>query len=230
MTEAIPAIQAAGLSKAYRRDRVAIPVFEDVGLELAAGETGLIRGPSGAGKTTLLGLLAGLARPDSGRVCLGGVELGGLDQEALAALRRERIGFVFQDFHLIESWTAVENVETVFMHGPVPRAERRERAAGLLAELGLGDRLGHRPGELSVGQRQRVALARALVHGPALILADEPAGAVDEATGRGMVGLMLGLAARLGAAVLVASHGTVPGFVPDRAWRLDQGRLSGDRP
>src|SRR5499427_4001632 len=176
-------LRARGLRKDYGRGGGLVRAVDGVSLDVAAGETVAVMGPSGCGKSTLLHLLGGLDRPTGGEVWLAGQGLGRLSERALARLRRDAVGFVFQAFHLMDELTAVENVELpALLAGRSPRAARR-RAAQLLDRIGLADRVGFLPSALSGGQRQRVAIARALVANPMVVLADEPTGNLDsEAT------------------------------------------------
>jgi len=172
-------LRTHGLRKHYGRDETLVRAVDGVDLEVAAGETVAITGPSGCGKSTLLHLLGGLDRPTAGEIWLAGQTLGQLTERALARLRRDAVGFVFQAFHLMDELTAVENVELpALLAGRSPRAAR-QRAAGLLERVGLADRAGFLPSALSGGQRQRVAIARALVADPLVVLADEPTGNLD---------------------------------------------------
>jgi ABC-type lipoprotein export system ATPase subunit len=182
-TDNPPVLRAAGLSKHYGKDAALVRAVDGVDLEVEPGQTVAIMGPSGCGKSTLLHLLGGLDRPSSGEIWLDGQSTGRLSERGLARLRRDKIGFVFQAFHLMDELTAVENVELpALLAGSSPRAARR-RAAALLDRVGLADRAKFLPSALSGGQRQRVAIARALVSEPLLVLADEPTGNLDsEAT------------------------------------------------
>jgi ABC-type lipoprotein export system ATPase subunit len=172
-------LRARGLRKEYGRGEALVRAVDDVDLDVAAGETVAIMGPSGCGKSTLLQLLGGLDRPSGGSVWLGDRRVDDLGERALARLRRDEVGFVFQSFHLMEELTAVENVElSALLAGRSPRAARR-RALDLLDRVGLGDRARFLPAALSGGQRQRVAVARALTNEPAVVLADEPTGNLD---------------------------------------------------
>ena len=176
-------LRARGLRKEYGKGEALVRAVDGVSLDVAAGETVAVMGPSGCGKSTLLHLLGGLDRPTGGEVWLAGQRLDRLGERALARLRRDAVGFVFQAFHLMDELTAVENVELpALLAGRSPRAARR-RAAGLLEQVGLADRARFLPSALSGGQRQRVAIARALVSDPLVVLADEPTGNLDsEAT------------------------------------------------
>ena len=178
-----PTLRARELRKLYGKDEGLVRAVDGVDLDVAAGETVAVMGPSGCGKSTLLQLLGGLDRPTAGEVQLAGRRLDRMSEKALARLRRDAVGFVFQAFHLMDELTAVENVELpALLAGASPGMARR-RAAELLEQTGLADRAGHLPAALSGGQRQRVAIARALVNEPLVVLADEPTGNLDsEAT------------------------------------------------
>ncbi len=169
--------------------RHAVEALRGVSLTISAGDYAAIVGPSGSGKSTLLALMGGLDDPTSGTVCFEGTDLASLGERARTRLRLERIGFVFQRFHLLPVLTALENVELPLAERGVGRRERRARATELLRYVGLGQRLDHRATELSGGEMQRVAIARALANEPALILADEPTGELDEATSAGILAL-----------------------------------------
>ncbi|MBI3946531.1 MAG: ATP-binding cassette domain-containing protein [Armatimonadetes bacterium] len=222
-----PLLQCRGLRKCFITRGREVCVLGSVDLAVRAGEVVVIRGRSGAGKSTLLGLLGGLERPTSGSVLLGSERLEALSASALASLRRRRIGIIFQSHNLLPSWTARENVEAALMHAGVPAGARRARAAGLLKALGLEDRLGYLPAELSVGQQQRVAIARALVNEPSVILADEPTGDVDPETAAEIVSLLTAPVHERGVALVVATHGAFPLDGADRVCHLEGGRLIG---
>lgn len=175
---------------------------------LESGELCALEGRSGSGKTTLLNVIAGIARADRGRVLFDGTDLLALSEARRDALRARAIGYVFQTFNLLQGYTALENVllGMVFGGGPATRKEAEERAAGLLTRLGLGERLRHKPRQLSVGQQQRVALARALANRPRLVLADEPTGNLDATRAGEAIEMLLGLCRDQGAALLAVSH------------------------
>ncbi|CAN5833942.1 ABC transporter ATP-binding protein [soil metagenome] len=191
------------------------------------GETVAIVGPSGSGKTTLLGLLAGLDLPSAGSVRLDGTEIGRLSEDDRARLRRYKIGFVFQSFQLISSLTAQENVQVPLeLRGDGDAAPRR--AAELLSRVGLGDRLGHYPTQLSGGEQQRVALARAFVNAPRILFADEPTGNLDAATGASIIELILDLNRELGTTLVLVTHDPEVAGRARRTIRLADGRVVQD--
>ncbi|MEU9776660.1 ABC transporter ATP-binding protein [Streptomyces sp. NPDC047968] len=172
--------QLTGVTKRYRRGKDAVTALDSVDLTIEDGGRLVIQGPTGGGKSTLLQMLGGLDRPTEGSIVLDGTDLAALPEARLTRVRAEKIGFVFQGFNLIPTLTAQENVETALVPLCLGARERRERAGEALASVGLGERSGHVPGELSGGQQQRVAIARALVKRPAVLLADEPTGNLDE--------------------------------------------------
>lgn len=182
-----------------------VTVLHATTLQIGAGEQVAVVGPSGSGKSTLLAILGTLDDPTEGSVLIDGADLAGMRERDRSALRAERIGFVFQQFHLLPTLDARENVATGLLYSGVRHSERRRRAEDALDAVGLAHRLGHRPGELSGGEQQRVAIARALVREPGILFADEPTGALDTATGDGVVELLAGIAGR-GTAVVTVTH------------------------
>jgi len=200
-------------------------ILHDLSLELAAGQYVAIVGESGAGKSTLLNLIAGLDRPDSGRIEIGGDDIGALDEAGRTRLRRQRVGFVFQAFHILPHLTVAQNVELPLVLLGVATDERRARAQALLAEVGLGDRGTSAPRELSGGELQRVAVARALVHRPALLLADEPTGNLDPETADGVLTLLATTIRRSGACGILVTHSQHAAATADRVLQLRQGAL-----
>jgi len=218
-------LELKGVSKHFDGPRGRTPVLEAIDLVVRRGETIVIAGRSGAGKSTLLSLLAGLDRPSAGTILLEGSPLETRSNRDLAALRRKKIGIIFQSFNLIQSWTAQENVEAALIPAGAPRAARRKKAAAVLSSLGLHDRLDHLPSELSIGEAQRVAVARTMVNEPALVLADEPTGEVDSQTAREILDLLTGPVAAAGATLLIATHGSLPPLPGARMLRLAEGKL-----
>ena len=200
-----------------------LTILDGVTLDVAAGEVCAITGPSGGGKSTLLGLIAGLDRPSAGSITVAGVEITDLDEDALARFRRETLGYVFQSYHLIPTLTAVENVAVPLEI--VGTSDALGRARTLLADLGLGDRTHHYPVQLSGGEQQRVALARAVALDPGLLLADEPTGNLDSATGVQIIELLLGLNRRRGSTLVLVTHDESLAGRADRVVRLHDGRV-----
>jgi putative ABC transport system ATP-binding protein len=204
-----------------------VRALDGVSLAVAPGELVAVVGPSGSGKSTLLHLAGALDRPSSGTVRVAGAAIDRLDDAALSALRAWRLGFVFQQFHLLHTLPALENVAAGLLYRGVPAAERRRRAAEALDRVGLGHRLRHRPGQLSGGESQRVAIARAIVGEPALVLADEPTGNLDTATGAEVIDLFHRLNAD-GATIVVITHDRqVAGSLP-RCVAVRDGRVESD--
>jgi putative ABC transport system ATP-binding protein len=203
-----------------------VNVLRGVSLTIAAGESVGLVGPSGSGKTSLMMLLAGLERPSAGRVVISGTDLASLDEDALARFRRDTIGIVFQSFHLVPTMTALENVAM-----PLELAGRRdafEAARAGLDSVGLGNRVLHYPAQLSGGEQQRVAIARAFVASPTLLLADEPTGNLDGATGRHVMDLLFRLRAEHGTALMLITHDPALARRCDRIIALADGRIGGE--
>lgn len=202
-----------------------LDILSAIDMQVNAGEAVAILGPSGSGKSTLLGLLAGLDQPSHGRVSLLGNDLGDMDEDARAALRAGRVGFVFQSFQLLPGMTALENVALPLQIGR--RRSARSQAESLLREVGLGERLSHLPRQLSGGEQQRVALARAFAGDPAILFADEPTGNLDADSGQRIIDLLFGLRDRVGCTLLLVTHDQQLAARCDRVLRLDAGRLVG---
>jgi ABC-type lipoprotein export system ATPase subunit len=217
-----PVLRTQGLEKEYGRGPGLVHALDGVELEVIAGETLAVMGPSGCGKSTLLHVLGGLERPSAGEVWLDGRRIDQLSEKALARLRRHTIGFVFQAFHLLDELTAAENVELpALLAGRSPRAARR-RAAELLDEVGLTDRVKHLPSALSGGERQRVAIARALSNEPLVVLADEPTGNLDSAATLDVLRLLDSLRAA-GHTLLIVTHDSRIAATADRLISMRDG-------
>lgn len=200
-----PFIRISGLRKTYQMGRVAVHALDGVDLEIPPNTFWVIMGPSGSGKSTLLHLVGGLDRPTAGHIEVAGESLEAMDENALAVYRRRQVGFIFQSFNLIASMTAQENVAFPMRFAKISRRHRSQRSKELLQRVGLGDRAEHRPNELSGGQQQRVAIARALVNDPQLILADEPTGNLDTASGASIMQVLAELH-RSGRTIIVVTH------------------------
>ncbi len=221
-------IRLAGITRTFHLGDSVVNAVDDVDLDIGAGEYISIMGPSGSGKSTLLNLIALLDRPSAGTYRFEGREVVGLDDDALAAIRRESIGFVFQSFHLIPRLTAAANVELPLTLSGVAPAARHARVADMLAAMHLADRAGHRPAELSGGQRQRVAIARAMITAPRLLLADEPTGNLDSHSGTQVVELLEALRREQGVTLIVVTHDADLGRRAQRRIRLVDGRIDAD--
>src|SRR5881296_575989 len=199
-------IQVQELYKSYHRDRLEIPVLRNINLEISQGEFIAFMGPSGSGKTTLLNLIAGIDKPTSGKILIGGVDVGELNETELAVWRSRNVGFIFQFYNLIPVLTALENVELPLILTPLSKQERRGHAETALEVVGLADRLHHYPRQLSGGQEQRVAIARAIVADPTLILLDEPTGQLDAKSSQEVLALLRRLNAEFGKTIVIVTH------------------------
>jgi putative ABC transport system ATP-binding protein len=225
LSVAPPVVAARGVTKVYRLDGVEVRALDGVDLEVVPGDSLAIMGPSGSGKSTLLGLLGGLDRPTDGGMEFAGRDVATMSDDELARVRNQVVGFVFQSFQLLPRTSAVANVGLPLVYRGLGRAERRQRAAATLQAVGLGQRMLHRPAQLSGGEQQRVAIARALVTEPAMLLADEPTGNLDSRSGEEVLGLLARLHAERGVAVVVVTHD--PGVAErfDRVVIVRDGRL-----
>jgi putative ABC transport system ATP-binding protein len=219
-------ISCSNVTKHFNSGSKRTDVLNDVAFSSQAGEIVLIQGRSGTGKSTLLRILAGLERPSSGRVEIAGESIEKLSSAKLARLRSRTIGYIFQNFNLIPSWTALENVEAALISTNLSRNERRQKAGEWLAELGLADRTDHLPSELSIGQQQRVAIARALINTPKIVFADEPSGDVDSETANSIIDCLVNLVRQRRTTLIVCTHGIFPQEIADRLYILKQGKIT----
>jgi len=218
----MPLIRAEDLHRNYQMGHTTVHALDGVNLAVHEGEFLTILGPSGSGKSTLLHLVGGLDRPTSGRIWVGDREVTALDENELAAYRRQEVGFVFQSFNLVSTMTALQNVAFPMFFARVPPAKRQERARHLLKLVDLGDRIDHQPTELSGGEQQRVAIARSLANDPTIILADEPTGNLDSHTGAEVMRVLGRLNQEQGRTIVVVSHDpTVMAFVKRSIHLLD---------
>ena len=225
MAESALVIDCRQVTRTYNEGPEKLTIFSDISLEVAAGETVAIVGSSGAGKTTLLNLLGGLDRPSSGQISICGQDIHRLSEAGRARFRNRHLGFVYQFHHLLPEFPALENVMMPCVLGGMAVNRAREKATALLSEVGLAERLQHKPGELSGGERQRVAIARALVNEPECVLMDEPTGNLDEHTGEGVRALIESLRDQFGIAFVMVTHDMKMARRLGRVMRLEQGRL-----
>jgi len=222
------AVVVDNLARTYRSGRTRQMVFDGLSFSVAEGETVALLGASGSGKTTLLNLISGIDRPDGGKVWLDGVDVHALGEPGRTLLRRRRVGFVFQFFNLIPTLTVGENVGLPLELLGHDSRSAQQRAAALLEEVGLADLANRFPETLSGGEQQRAAIARALAHRPALLLADEPTGNLDEDTGGRIIELLTSLAAHQGTTLLLVTHSAPVARAADRVLRLSHGRVRAD--
>lgn len=221
-------IQAHGLVKLYQMGDELVRALDHVSVSIDRGDYCAIIGPSGSGKSTLMNIIGALDRPTSGRLVIDGADVAAMDDEQLAGFRNHTIGFVFQSFNLLPRLTALENVELPLIYNGMAPAQRRERAAALLQRVGLGERVSHRPTQLSGGQQQRVAIARALACQPALLLADEPTGALDSATGKEILALFSQLNGE-GVTLVLVTHDAEVAGATKRTIEMRDGQIIADR-
>ncbi len=218
-------VRTVGLTRRYKMGDTFVDALRGVDLTIAPGEFVALVGPSGSGKSTVLNLIGGLDRPTSGQVWINDTELSASNERTLTRHRRQHVGFVFQTFNLLPRLTAEENVALPLMFSGVPQKTRQERARVLLERVGLGQRLNHRPTQLSGGEQQRVAIARALVGEPALLLADEPTGNLDTVIGTEIMALLKELNAERGLTLLVVTHDPEVAAFADRVVKLRDGQV-----
>jgi putative ABC transport system ATP-binding protein len=219
-------LKVSQLSKTYRKGKIEIPALSNVSFSMASGDFFSIVGKSGSGKSTLLNLVGGLDRASSGSIQFAGRDMAGMNRQEMAIHRRHAVGMIFQSFNLIASRTALENVELALAFGGVSRAKRRQVARELLGNVGLQDRVDHRPDELSGGETQRVAIARSLANDPRVLLADEPTGNLDSETSAEIVALLKGLNKDHGLSIILVTHDLETAeAVSDRIIRLKDGQV-----
>ncbi len=224
-TGARPIIALRGVSKTYWRDTIEVPVLAQLDLDVADGEFLALMGPSGSGKSTILNLVSGIDSPTAGRVVVAGVDLGSLDQAALAAFRARHVGFIFQSYNLIPVLTAFQNVELPLLLTGLDRRQRKQHVLDVLGIVGLHGRSEHYPRQLSGGQEQRVAIARAIVSDPSLLVADEPTGDLDAASATEILDLLGRLNREFGKTVVMVTHDPRAAERAHRVLHLDKGVL-----
>jgi putative ABC transport system ATP-binding protein len=224
-TSSEPVLTLDGVQLQLSSDAGPVSILRGIDLTVAAGDTVGVVGPSGSGKTSLLMVIAGLEKTTAGRITAAGTEISGLDEDSLARFRRDHIGIVFQNFHLVPTMSALENVALPLEFSGGENAFTRAEAE--LEAVGLGHRLAHYPGQLSGGEQQRVALARAFVTGPKILLADEPTGSLDQATGDGIINLLFQLQERLGTTLILVTHAPELASRCTRIVQLADGRIVG---
>ncbi len=220
-----PLVEIRHLAKSYRRGGQVVPVLSDITLDIQSGDFTALMGPSGSGKSTLLNLIAGIDKPDSGVLRVGGVDITGLDESALADWRAANVGFIFQFYNLMPVLTAFENVELPLMLTSLSRAERKARVELTLAAVTLSDRMDHYPNELSGGQQQRVAIARAIVTDPLIIVADEPTGDLDRVAAADVLSMLQRLNSELGKTIIMVTHDATAAGAAKKLVHLDKGEI-----
>jgi putative ABC transport system ATP-binding protein len=220
-----PLITLSHVHKRYRRGGQSVPVLEDLSLSVNSGDFVALMGPSGSGKSTLLNLIAGIDRPDSGEILIGGQDIAKLSEAALARWRAQHVGFIFQFYNLIPVLTAYENVALPLQLTDASAAEKHQRVTDALAQVGLADRMDHRPNELSGGQQQRVAIARALITNPDIIVADEPTGDLDRQSAEDILSMLERLNQDMGKTVLMVTHDPKAAGHARSVLHLEKGQL-----
>jgi len=221
-------VECIDVKKTYMQGKVPVPAVKRITLSIRKGEFAALAGPSGSGKTTMLNLIGGLDKPDSGKIIVDGNDYQKMNASKMAELRLRKVGFVFQAYNLIPVLSAIENVEYVMLLQGVPEIERRERAAAILADVGLADMQHRRPHELSGGQQQRVAVARAIVSNPSIVLADEPTANLDSATGNELLTLMREMNEKKQVTFVFSTHDQMVMSYARRLIRVQDGRVAED--
>jgi putative ABC transport system ATP-binding protein len=219
-------IEVKNVAKSYRRDSLEIPVLSNISLSVPEGEFLALMGPSGSGKTTLLNLIAGIDRPNQGQIVVGGTDIGGLNESALAQWRARHVGFIFQFYNLLPVLTAFENVELPLLLTNLPKAEKQKHVETALTLVGLGDRMRHYPRQLSGGQEQRVAIARAIVTDPTLLVADEPTGDLDKQSASEIMTLLERLNKEFKKTIVMVTHDPRAAEKAHIVKHLDKGELT----
>jgi putative ABC transport system ATP-binding protein len=219
-------IKVDHVTKSYRRDSIEIPVLRDISIDVPAGEFLALMGPSGSGKTTILNLIAGIDRPDAGKVIVNGTDIALLGESDLARWRARHVGFIFQFYNLLPVLTAFENVELPLLLTGLPRKEKREHVEAALNLVGLGDRIHHYPKQLSGGQEQRVAIARAIVTDPTILVADEPTGDLDKVSAGEIMDLLDRLNKEFKKTIVMVTHDPRAAEKAHKAMHLDKGELT----
>jgi putative ABC transport system ATP-binding protein len=219
-------IEVTNVAKSYRRDSLEIPVLSNISLSIPDGEFLALMGPSGSGKTTLLNLIAGIDRPDHGTITVGGTDIGGLNESALAQWRARHVGFIFQFYNLLPVLTAFENVELPLLLTRLSKAEKKKHVETALTLVGLGDRMYHYPKQLSGGQEQRVAIARAIVTDPTLLVADEPTGDLDKQSASEIMNLLERLNREFKKTIVMVTHDPRAAEKAHAIKHLDKGELT----
>ena len=220
-----PVVEIKNLAKSYRRGDQIVPVLTNITFDIAAGDYVALMGPSGSGKSTLLNLIAGIDKPDSGTLLVGGVDITALNEAELANWRARHVGFIFQFYNLMPVLTAFENVELPLLLTDLPSRERTDHVTTALAMVGLADRMEHFPSELSGGQQQRVAIARAIITDPTILVADEPTGDLDRASAEDVLNMMERLNRELGKTIVMVTHDPHSAQKAHRVQHLDKGEL-----
>ncbi|MGB9615813.1 MAG: ABC transporter ATP-binding protein [Desulfomonilaceae bacterium] len=221
-----PIVRLESVSKSYRRGTQLIEVLRDISLDILEGEFVALMGPSGSGKTTVLNLVAGIDRPDTGKLLVGGTDIAALSESQLSAWRANHVGFIFQFYNLIPVLNALENVELPLLLTSLSRADRREHAVAALQAVGLADRMDHYPGQLSGGQQQKVAIARAIVADPLILVADEPTGDLDKVSAHEILSLLAQLNTDFQKTILMVTHDPRAAKRAQRILFLDKGVLA----